>query len=242
MQLIPKPLCPEMKATVKGSLGLVAAFFFFLAFLSAPIIPLNGPWLTFGSSATFGGHVAEISKYNQTVVQFYPNGEKILIPETVTVTKPVGNVSVILTGNGGLSAQNPLHMIVTVYFAKDAFVSSGSHVVVFSPIGAYIAQNASFLGLSIPQDQPETDSQGLPINANITLTQQDDVWSGGEWVIYNQGCTCGLNMTIDNISFAITQPIVISSDDVTVTARTNALLVSLTWVIIAFSALELRKK
>ena len=62
------------------------------------------------------------------------------------------------------------------------------------------------------------------------------------WVIYNQGGENVPHMTIDQNVFGISNPIAIGSEDVTVTARTNSLLISLTWVIISFSALELKKE
>jgi hypothetical protein len=212
-----------------------------VALLSSPIPSWNWPVLTFGSKAIFKFHVAQIvTHYNLVVVTVtYQNGTTVsrTYSEAVTTSKFVGNGTVTLSGKGGLSAGNQLEMDVVVYFAKGTF-DSRTPQIYFSPTGAFVAE--SWLG--IPQDSPQIDMQNLPIDANITLVPSGNRWTGYQWVIYNQGGSFTPTMSIDGILFPIVGPIEIGSEDVTVTARTNALLVSLTWVIIAFSILEWRRK
>lgn len=172
------------------------------------------------------------------VKYFYANGTIVVhnATQTIVTVRGVGNGTVTLTGKGGLSAGNQVEMQVTAYFAQNYFGSRTPNIS-FSPIGA--SEAASWLG--IPQDKPETDRLGLPVDANITLKPSGNAWTGDDWVIYNQGGSYDSRMVINGMPFTVVGSIQIGAEDVTVTARTNALLVSLTWVIVAFSALELRK-
>ena len=215
------------------------ALFIVLAFVSLPIQGLD--WCTPASTARFKFFVAEIKKVSHWWTVIYPNKTQVTINQTFTETvRVIGNGTVVLTGKGGLSAGNPLHMTVTIYFVKNAFTSP-EPTVIFQP-GAFAAEVTNLWFVTIPQDQDKIDAREFPLDANITLTKQDDKWTGDMWVIYNQGGENIPHMTIDQNEFGISNPIAIGSEDVTVTARTNSLLISLTWVIIAFTALELKKE
>jgi hypothetical protein len=147
-------------------------------------------------------------------------------------------------------------MEVTIYFSNIAIPPAT--LVKYVPNGAFAAQDWSF------PFQPawKMDAQGFPINANITLTpapvQESCVpfyrlcrssnlnnqgliqWTGHERVIYNQGGSMTANIIIGSRKLNVTAPIQISSSDVTVTARTNSLLIGLTIALIGFAVWEVR--
>lgn len=226
----------------KDLLKWVAVFFVALAVLSFPIPFVNGPILTFGSTAIFKFTVAQYKDWDQNDTVTYLNGTVAKRLVHIHTERMVGNGTVTLFGKGGLSAGNPIEMTVVVYFLKDTFDMTPQPTIVFLPTGAFAAEVYNILCISIPQDRPQTDAQGIPQDANIMLTIQGDKWTGKEWVIYNQGSSLTPTIKILNSSVALSGPIEIGSEDATLAARTNALLVSLTWVTIVISALELRKK
>ena len=99
----------------------VAVFFVALAVLSFPIPFVNGPILTFGSTAIFKITVGEIKDWDQENIVTYPNGTVVTFFEHVHAARMVGNGTVTLFGKGGLSAGNPIEMTVVMYYLKDTF-------------------------------------------------------------------------------------------------------------------------
>lgn len=223
---------------------LLAILFFGWAAISFPIQGLE--WFTLpigGAKAIFRAYIAEENFLGPRVSSniTYPNGTRVIIYERLRVVYPVANGTVTLIGKGGLSAGNPLEMLVRMHFFKYTTRTTPNSTIWFAPIGAYEAEVWQLGPISVPLSQPRTDSQGFPKDANFTLKNQDNWWTNDQWVIYNQGGSYNANMTINGIHFIETGPIFISSEDVTVASQTNQLLVSLTFAIIGFSALELRK-
>ena len=172
------------------------------------------------------------------VTVYFPNGTRIVTTTDVVtaIAGPLGHGFVTVSGKGGLSAGNPLKMDVTVYFKKDAFI--GEPNITYIPIGAFATEKPA---LPFTPIVPRTDKEGFPIPASIPLMRQGNMWNGEATVIYNQGGAMPADLTISSIgTWQATPAIEIGSEAVTVAARTNSILISLTWVIIAFAALEVR--
>jgi len=172
------------------------------------------------------------------------------ILKNITASGEIGKGFVTLNGIGDLSAGNPLEMQVTIFFSNLVVPSS---VVKFVPEGAFAAQDSIF---SL-QPAWKTDAQGFPINANITLTPARPKcirfdrtcvhlggsveWTGQQSVIYNQGGAMRAQVMVGGLKGNITEPIQIGSGDITVTARTNSLLIVLTIALIGIGVLEFRR-
>ena len=104
--------------------------FILLAFVSIPVQGLD--WCTPASTARFKFFVLEIKKEYHSLIVIYPNQTRVSNNQTIIETRVIGNGTVVLTGKGGLSAGNPLHMSVTIYFVKDA-LASPQPTVIFQP-------------------------------------------------------------------------------------------------------------
>jgi hypothetical protein len=169
---------------------------------------------------------------NQTVVK------NVTSSVTRTYATLLGEGWVTLKGKGGLSAGNPLTLSMTMYFYAAALGTNVANVS-FAPQGAYIAQvpNLPFFPIVV-----QTDTRGFPLSPTIGLAKLGDHWTGQGLVIYNQGGAKTINIIINGVTYHSPDTVEIGSEAVTVAARTNSLLVSLTWVIIAFTVLELREK
>ena len=220
-----------------------ALFFVALAILSTPT---PGPdWFTPETPATFvfalGFTLSKVEKVVETVI--LSNNTAIITTTTTTVktSSYLGRGFVTLRGKGGLSADPPLRMSVTLYFHGDAYAELvallGEPRIEFTPIGAFATEDSPIPFVPIVSKK---DNQGFPIAASIPLAKYGDKWTGERTVIYNQGGLMPANLTVGNWTVQTTSAIEIDSAAVTVTARTNSLLVSLTWVIIALAAVEIR--
>ena len=149
----------------------------------------------------------------------YPNGT-----QTSTL---VASGGISLSGKGGLSADNPLKMKVTLFINTTALGFEPS-LVTFVPLGAS------------PYPHPP-EKQSLPVAVAIALTKSvDNKWTGEGSIIYYQPGTMKWEIHMDGIVAVGPEQIEIDSAAVTVAARTNSLLVSLTWVILLFAVLEFR--
>jgi hypothetical protein len=170
---------------------------------------------------------------NETVVS--------TVNATIVPALAVANGFVTVSGKGGLSAGNPLDFEITMYTNKDVLGKEPSTISV-TPQGAFAA-NVPMIGpLEIPFQSivPKTTELGFPEAITLAMLKVGDKWLGGGKAIYNQGGTFGLDITVDNVTSRLSDVIVIDSEAVTVAARTNSLLVCLTWVIIAFTVMEIR--
>ena len=221
----------------------MVASLFCLAFSAAPIKGLDifAPEVTAQFPFTLGYTITEPTGKtivsNSTVI--YPNGTQVITSVTSTeFVKTYGVYAkglVTLTGKGGLSADNPLTMRVILYSLSFRI---RPQQIAFVPQGAFEAANS---WNPLAPVSPKLDALGLPVSARIPLTENSGVWSGDQIVIYNQGGALMTNLNVDGQIFAIIEPILIESEAVTALARTNSLLVSLTWVIIAFPTIEARE-
>lgn len=195
---------------------------------------------------------------NRTSTYTYPNHTQLTVTtlERQTVVsytqENFGNGHITIQGKGGLSADNPLDFSVTAYLPT---TPSNSRVT-FMPNGAYATESPSIwlpialnsTGMLLQQFRlpffpivEATDKEGSPEGLGILLTFLDGVWLGYGTAIYNQAGNFSATITGGSLSFLLSPSIEISSESVTVTARTNSLLVALTWLIIAFAALEIRE-
>jgi hypothetical protein len=191
--------------------------------VSLPFEQVN--WIAITSQST--------SQFDQPAQHTFSNGT------TVPLTLFRGQI--VLSGKGGLSADNSLSATVTIYFNKQyGFKPDEPNAVMLTLTGAYF-------------EPPRYDDFGFKEWANITLTKQVsnlsnwDEWSGQTQVLYNQGGTYGGDLILDGnsthtMNYPLPPYIHIGNDDVTVTAKTNQLLVSLTWAILLLGVLEFRVK
>ncbi len=139
----------------------------------------------------------------------------------------VGDGYITFSCKGGLNANNPLQMDVTLYLNRTFWENYYPLKIIFRPHGTY--------------DFPiMKDERGFPLFADIYLTNQgDDKWTGGRKVVYYQGDFWGANVVFDDrIEIIAPNFIRISSEDVTILVRTNAILLSLTLVTVAFACLN----
>jgi hypothetical protein len=145
-----------------------------------------------------------------------------------------------VTGKGGISAGNPLHVEITVHIHESALNFTVSTVEV-------AFEHATLFPF---------DPNQFPAYPSFQLYQEKDRWYHDVWIIYYQGGTFGASLTLRGVSK--TNPyvvmelpgtlcvlpacnlIVISPEDVTTLGKTNALLMSVSLAFLAFSCLELR--
>jgi hypothetical protein len=205
------------------------------------------------TSATFPFTLYSIlsstSKMIETTEITYPNGTLVKITTTTilptnTTTVPVGDGFVTLKSRGGLSAGNPISMSITFYTRNNTLAGQLYNITV-TPQGAYAAQVPKLGPFQIPFAPIVLfkDQRGFPAAVCINLTRQENhKWSGGGTVMYNQGGTLGLDVAVNGVITHVADLVQIGSEATTVAARTNSLLTSLTWVIVGFSALEMRLK
>lgn len=151
-----------------------------------------------------------------------------------------------LTGVGGLSADNPLTMSVTVEIAPNATGIVDPLQMAFLPELAYNCP----VGAGCPQN----GTNGLPLLSVIPLAQNGLTWSGQQRVEYFNSGTFLAQIQAFNNSYPDpshptvplkevfgTSPIIeISPEDVTVSATTDAYTIALTFVIVALAILALR--
>lgn len=188
--------------------GLAAAIFL-LFILSLPIEPLN--LLTPESTATyiFGMNAQLTDKNTSRVVH--------LLDGYATVH-----------GKGGLSANNPLTVSITLYFSQNkSEVTFNMREVEVGLHGAYKYPLAY-------------DSRGFPEFAHIPLSKQGDKWTGEGKVMYYAGDVWGGDLRIDGDPQRLPNSIHIGSAEITTSAQTNALFISLTLAFGIFAVLELR--
>lgn len=195
----------------KRNVGLTAAF---LVLVLCAI--LNLPYEPFNSRLT-------------------PDSEAIFTLTTIGDQRIIGTVD--LKGKGGLSAGN--HLTITVmFYVNETLLNQTAQSVWFSPNAAYIYPIV------------KTD-RGFPLVQSLSLTHEGDKWVGQLEVTYNQGGMYGVEIKVIGSSLdnpregrvtvvPIPNVVHISDEDVTVSAKTNALLLSLELAIVALACLELR--
>ena len=148
----------------------------------------------------------------------------------------VGNLHV--SGKGGISAGNPLTLDVTLNVSQTK-LNFTLQKVLFVPDSAILYPIV-------------TNALGFPTHPTLSMKKVSEVeWWGQLKVIYYQEGSYGADLILQgplksnpllvivntgHLPFAIH----VSSEDVTVTAKTNALLLSLSLAFLAFSCLELR--
>lgn len=155
----------------------------------------------------------------------------IFVNKTTTSTTAVESFLqglITITGKGGISAQNNLDLEATLYVNETVLGHKVSSLLL-TPLHA-----------TTPSFTP-TPEGAMP-QLIIRLGRVNET----EWVvdktpiIYNQEGTYYMRISIDNYSAVSSSSLTVGSETVTVAARTNSLLVSLTWVFIIFAVLELR--
>lgn len=142
------------------------------------------------------------------------------------------------TSKGGISADNPITLAVTLYTNPNSNITINS--IYFTAEGCY----------AYPI---QTNALGFPIVMAMALQPQgQNKWVSGDFrVIYFKPGDYSANITLvgatkvnPGTSLIMQGPtldvIHISGEDVTVAAKTNALLLSLSLAFLAFSCLELR--
>lgn len=197
----------------------------FLTIVSLPFEQVN--LIAISSDATF--------IFDQPAQHTFSNG--------TTIPLTLFRGAITLTGKGGLSADNSLSVSLTVYFNKQyGFNPDEPNAVLLTLQSAYF-------------DPPMKDDFGFPQWANLSLTKQQstlpywDMWGTSEnvGIRYDQGGTYGGNLILDGNSthagnYTLPPYIRIGNDDVTVSAKTNQLLISLTWAILLLGVVEFRNK
>jgi hypothetical protein len=137
-----------------------------------------------------------------------------------------GEGMVTFSGNGSLSAGNALRVNVTVFLDRNALIEEPT-IVVIKLSGAFF----------VP---PQFDSHGIAGYAALALARKGDYWIGECQVKYNQGGSLPIIVEINEKSVVVVGYIEMGSQDVTIATKTNSLIISLTWAILAFAVLELR--
>jgi hypothetical protein len=138
----------------------------------------------------------------------------------------VGRGTVTLSGKGGLSAENPLTMSVILNFDK---VVKPFSTVFVAPDNAYY--------------YPIVKDEGFPRFAHINLTTTDGFkWSGQGTIEFFTSGVLGMNIGADNQVVHAPPEFQIESAAVTSSSRTNSLVISLTWAILFFAVLDLRRE
>ncbi len=156
------------------------------------------------------------------------NGVVVNTTKVTTSHVLAGKGFVTLKGKGGLSAGNPLKMNVTVYLNRTAWGGKKPSSVMFKPLGAR-------------PYPPITDQLGFPLYLSLQLAEQSgDKWLGNARIVYNQGGTMAIDFTIDNVEYTSPDTIQIGPESITVAARTNSVVISLTWAVLAFAVLGIR--
>jgi hypothetical protein len=150
----------------------------------------------------------------------------VLVNGQIVSSRMLGGGMVIFTGNGSISAGNPLLTKVIVYLNTTVTGQTPESVVIKFP-GAFL-------------NPPSFDSHGLTGYAALALTRYGDLWNGTTRLKYNQGGPQQIPIYIDENLVDVAGEIQMSSQDVTVAMTTNSLLLSLTWAILSFAVLELR--
>jgi hypothetical protein len=139
----------------------------------------------------------------------------------------VARGTVTLSGKGGMSAENPLTMRVILNFNK---VVKPFSTVFVAPDNAYYYPIVK-------------DAQGFSEFAHINLTTTDGYkWSGESRVVFFIGGALGMSVSADNQVVHSPSEFQIESATVTVSSRTNSLLISLTWAVLFFAVLGLRRE
>jgi len=201
----------RLKSIPKRNWGVYSLVALFLA-----LIVLSWPTEQFD---IFCPRINAILPIGAVRIVIYPNGT-----QTSTVVA-VGAIS--LRGKGGLSAANPLTMKVALLINTTALGFDPS-IVTFAPLGAS------------PYSQT-AEAQDLPVAIMIRLTKSaGNRWTGESQIIYYQPGTMKWEIHMDNLVAVGPEQIQIDSAAVTVAARANSLLVSLTWAILLFAVLEFR--
>lgn len=148
--------------------------------------------------------------------------------ETIVETFLKGLVTI--TGKGGISAQNELDLAATMT-VNETLLGHKVSSLILTPLGA------------APPSNSTPTPEGAMIQLVIALGRvSETTWATGRIpIIYNQEGTYYMRISIDNYSAVSSSVLTVSPETVTVTARTNSLIVSLTWAILLFAVLELRK-
>jgi hypothetical protein len=193
-------------------LGIGFVFFATTAFLVLPYEPLNVLTPQTESYISFAG--------------YFPSETQPYIDQGY----------VWITSKGGISADNPITLDVTLYTNSASDFTANS--VYFTPLDCY--------------DYPiHTNALGFPFARTAILGQQEqNKWVGELHVIYYKAGDFPVNITLVGFSknnphaqitfTGLTSEVIhISREDVTVTAKTNSLLFTLSLAFLAFSCLEL---
>ena len=135
---------------------------------------------------------------------------------------------ITFSGKGGISAGNSLTVNITVFFDRTLMDKEPSNVTVKLQ-GAF------------HDPVPPPDSHGVIGYIAIGLAKQGDSWVANLIPVkYDQGGSLPILLNVDNVDLVVPAHIEMGSQDVTVATRTNSLILSLTWAILGFAALELR--
>jgi hypothetical protein len=197
--------------------------------ISSPFLDIFSPEVT--RYLPIGFAAIAVSTVTSTILA---NG--IPINKTATTTKIAEETYlqglVTITGKGGISAQNDLDLEATLY-VNETFLGHRVSSLLLTPLGA-----------ASPSMIP-TPEGGMPQLVIDLARMNETEWTTGEppiSIVYNQEGIYYMRISIDNYSAVSSSYLAVSSEGVTVAARTNSLLVSLTWAILLFAVLELRVK
>jgi len=143
----------------------------------------------------------------------------------------IGIGYVTLLGKGGLSANSPLTLEVGIVRFNESKITeySGSPLktIKFEPNNAY-------------KYPIQKDVVGLPKFSAVNLTKSGDKWIGEEKVTFIREGEWGGGIYVNNKLFTMENVIHIGSEEIGVSATTNALIITLTWVFFSFALIELR--
>ena len=148
--------------------------------------------------------------------------------------KQIGNLTSLVygmlnfSGKGSISAGNVLTVNAVVIANETALGLQLSNMAIYLD-GAFNSPN-SF------------DVNGVARYISLGLNHiVGRLWKGGPYTIeYNQGGLLPIELDLNNSSYGIVGVVQLGPQDVTIGTRTNSLVISLTWAILAFAVLEIR--
>jgi hypothetical protein len=145
-------------------------------------------------------------------------------------------------GKGSISAGNILNATMRLIMNETAYMQHfGTNLT-----SVTVTLNGAF---GVPA---VTDQYGIPEAIAIALAQASaiyypqiprllGIWIGNKTVEYDQGGSYAVTMSLNGLQFDGTIfSVQMTSQDATVTTRTNSLVICLTWAILAFAVLDLR--
>lgn len=155
---------------------------------------------------------------NKTATNTTIKYEEILLQGLITIT-----------GKGGISVQNNLDLEATLS-VNETLLGHKVSKVRLTPLGA-----------TTPSLTPTPAGVIIAVAFNLARANETEWTTFGKIpIVYNQEGTYYMQISIDNYTAVSSSFLTISPETVTVSARTNSLLVSLTWAILLFAVLELR--